>query len=165
MNDVTCYFEMNEPEAELKHMQDELDYMLYSISTGKPFPIEQNKDLAKTQEINDCCERINNHLCDAIGNIGELIKIFKAENEDPAGESKDYAEMIQELSDNPQHFFHEVDCAESVDVLANGKILEVSDIKFDGGDAVLIKVKTVDGQIVEMINTDNGLLCSGWKEV
>lgn len=165
MSDDRCYFEMDETEAELSHMVNDLEFIHYAISMGKMFPVGSCEDSEKVQEINNLCEVIGNDLTNGIENIDKLIKLCKVEPEETAEESKDYAEILKELSEYPQHFLHEVDCAESVNVLAKGKILDVSDIKIDGGDAVSIRVETVDGQIVEMLNTDNGLLCSGWKEV
>lgn len=76
-----------------------------------------------------------------------------------------YKEMLKEVFENPERFLHEVDCAESAEILVNSKILSVSDIKFDGKEAVLIEPETVDGQRIYMIKTDESLLCSGWKEV
>lgn len=137
MNDDRCYFEMDETEAELTHIQKTLEFMLYSIATGRPFMVGDCENSGKVQEINELCVAIENNMCDAIGNIDKLMELCKVENEEPAEKDKDYAEIFKELSD----------------------------IKFDGEDAVNIRVETVEGQIVEMINTDNGLLCSGWKEV
>ena len=64
---------------------------------------------------------------------------------------------------------HEVDCAESAEILVNSKIVSVSDIKFDGKEAVLIELETVDGQRIYMIKQMNhcfalvGKRCKRWR--
>lgn len=162
------YFEMNETEATLENWLDNLDFMVYQLTTGNIFTNEQ-RDQTSTEKINDLTDKASNQLISAMETLTELKSIVNNSVEvlpdDKELMGLSYKEMLKEVSENPQHFLHEVDCAESVNVLAKGKILDVSDIKIDGGDAVSIRVETVDGQIVEMLNTDNGLLCTGWKEV
>lgn len=162
------YFEMNETEATLENWLDNLDFMVYQLTTGNIFTNEQ-RDQTSTEKINDLTDKASNQLISAMETLTELKSIVNNSVEvlpdDKELMELSYKEMLKEVSENPERFLHEVDCAESVNVLAKGKILDVSDIKIDGGDAVSIRVETVDGQIVEMLNTDNGLLCTGWKEV
>ncbi len=163
------YFEMNEVEANLDNMMNSLEFANYQIATGSIFTADEPRDRATIDKINELTSKASNQLISAMETLTELKSIVNNSVEvlpdDKELMGLSYKEMLKEVSENPQHFLHEVDCAESVNVLAKGKILDVSDIKIDGGDAVSIRVETVDGQIVEMLNTDNGLLCTGWKEV
>lgn len=162
------YFEMNETEATLKNWLDNLDFMVYQLTTGNIFTNEQ-RDQTSTEKINDLTDKASNQLISAMETLTELKSIVNNSVEvlpdDKELMELSYKEMLKEVSENPERFLHEVDCAESAEILVNSKILSVSDIKFDGKEAVLIELETVDGQHIYMIKTDESLLCSGWKEV
>lgn len=162
------YFEMNETEATLENWLDNLDFMVYQLTTGNIFTNEQ-RDQTSTEKINDLTDKASNQLISAMETLTELKSIVNNSVEvlpdDKELMELSYKEMLKEVSENPERFVHEVDCAESAEILVNSKILSVSDIKFDGKEAVLIELETVDGQHIYMIKTDESLLCSGWKEV
>lgn len=162
------YFEMNETEATLENWLDNLDFMVYQLTTGNIFTNEQ-RDQTSTEKINDLTDKASNQLISAMETLTELKSIVNNSVEvlpdDKELMELSYKEMLKEVSENPERFLHEVDCAESAEILVNSKILSVSDIKFDGKEAVLIEIETVDGQHIYMIKTDESLLCSGWKEV
>lgn len=162
------YFEMNETEATLENWLDNLDFMVYQLATGNIFTNEQ-RDQTSTEKINDLTDKASNQLISAMETLTELKSIVNNSVEvlpdDKELMELSYKEMLKEVSENPERFVHEVDCAESAEILVNSKILSVSDIKFDGKEAVLIELETVDGQHIYMIKTDESLLCSGWKEV
>lgn len=162
------YFEMNETEATLENWLDNLDFMVYQLTTGNIFTNEQ-RDQTITEKINDLTDKASNQLISAMETLTELKSIVNNSVEvlpdDKELMELSYKEMLKEVSENPERFVHEVDCAESAEILVNSKILSVSDIKFDGKEAVLIELETVDGQHIYMIKTDESLLCSGWKEV
>lgn len=162
------YFEMNETEATLENWLDNLDFMVYQLTTGNIFTNEQ-RDQTSTEKINDLTDKASNQLISAMETLTELKSIVNNSVEvlpdDKELMELSYKEMLKEVSENPERFLHEVDCAESAEILVNSKILSVSDIKFDGKEAVLIELETVDGQHIYMIKTDESLLCSGWKEV
>mgnify|MGYP004472362619 FL=1 len=162
------YFEMNETEATLENWLDNLDFMVYQLTTGNIFTNEQ-RDQTSTEKINDLTDKASNQLISAMETLTELKSIVNNSVEvlpdDKELMELSYKEMLKEVSENPERFLHEVDCAESAEILVNSKILSVSDIKFDGKEAVLIELETVDGQRIYMIKTDESLLCSGWKEV
>lgn len=162
------YFEMNETEATLENWIDNLDFMVYQLTTGNIFTNEQ-RDQTSTEKINDLTDKASNQLISAMETLTELKSIVNNSVEvlpdDKELMELSYKEMLKEVSENPERFLHEVDCAESAEILVNSKILSVSDIKFDGKEAVLIELETVDGQRIYMIKTDESLLCSGWKEV
>lgn len=162
------YFEMNETEATLENWLDNLDFMVYQLTTGNIFTNEQ-RDQTSTEKINDLTDKASNQLISAMETLTELKSIVNNSVEvlpdDKEPMELSYKEMLKEVSENPERFLHEVDCAESAEILVNSKILSVSDIKFDGKEAVLIELETVDGQHIYMIKTDESLLCSGWKEV
>lgn len=162
------YFEMNETEATLENWLDNLDFMVYQLTTGNIFTNEQ-RDQTSTEKINDLTDKASNQLISAMETLTELKSIVNNSVEvlpdDKELMELSYKEMLKEVSENPERFVHEIDCAESAEILVNSKILSVSDIKFDGKEAVLIEIETVDGQHIYMIKTDESLLCSGWKEV
>lgn len=162
------YFEMNETEATLENWLDNLDFMVYQLTTGNIFTNEQ-RDQTSTEKINDLTDKASNQLISAMETLTELKSIVNNSVEvlpdDKELMELSYKEMLKEVSENPERFLHEVDCAESAEILVNSKILNISDIKFDGKEAVLIELETVDGQRIYMIKTDESLLCSGWKEV
>lgn len=162
------YFEMNETEATLENWLDNLDFMVYQLTTGNIFTNEQ-RNQTSTEKINDLTDKASNQLISAMETLTELKSIVNNSVEvlpdDKELMELSYKEMLKEVSENPERFLHEVDCAESAEILVNSKILSVSDIKFDGKEAVLIELETVDGQHIYMIKTDESLLCSGWKEV
>lgn len=162
------YFEMNETEATLENWLDNLDFMVYQLTTGNIFTNEQ-RDQTSTEKINDLTDKASNQLISAMETLTELKSIVNNSVEvlpdDKELMELSYKEMLKEVSENPERFLHEVDCAESAEILVNSKILSVSDIKFDGKEAVLVELETVDGQRIYMIKTDESLLCSGWKEV
>lgn len=162
------YFEMNETEATLENWLYNLDFMVYQLTTGNIFTNEQ-RDQTSTEKINDLTDKASNQLISAMETLTELKSIVNNSVEvlpdDKELMELSYKEMLKEVSENPERFLHEVDCAESAEILVNSKILSVSDIKFDGKEAVLIELETVDGQHIYMIKTDESLLCSGWKEV
>lgn len=162
------YFEMNETEATLENWLDNLDFMVYQLTTGNIFTNEQ-RDQTSTEKINDLTDKASNQLISAMETLTELKSIVNNSVEvlpdDKELMELSYKEMLKEFSENPERFVHEIDCAESAEILVNSKILSVSDIKFDGKEAVLIELETVDGQHIYMIKTDESLLCSGWKEV
>ena len=162
------YFEMNETEATLENWLDNLDFMVYQLTTGNIFTNEQ-RDQTSTEKINDLTDKASNQLISAMETLTELKSIVNNSVEvlpdDKELMELSYKEMLKEVSENPERFVHEVDCAESAEILVNSKILSVSDIKFDGKEAVLIELETVDGQHIYMIKTDESLLCSGWKDV
>lgn len=162
------YFEMNETEATLENWLDNLDFMVYQLTTGNIFTNEQ-RDQTSTEKINDLTDKASNQLISAMETLTELKSIVnnsvEALPDDKELMELSYKEMLKEVFENPERFLHEVDCAESAEILVNSKILIVSDIKFDGKEAVLIEPETVDGQRIYMIKTDESLLCSGWKEV
>lgn len=162
------YFEMNETEATLENWLDNLDFMVYQLTTGNIFTNEQ-RDQTSTEKINDLTDKASNQLISAMETLTELKSIVNNSVEvlpdDKELMELSYKEMLKEVSENPERFVHEIDCAESAEILVNSKILSVSDIKFDGKEAVLIELETVDGQHIYMIKTDESLLCSGWKEV
>ena len=163
------YFEMNEVEANLDNMMNSLEFANYQIATGSIFTADEPRDRATIDKINELTSKASNQLISAMETLPELKSIVNNSVEvlpdDKELMGLSYKEMLKEVSENPERFLHEVDCAESAEILVNSKILSVSDIKFDGKEAVLIELETVDGQRIYMIKTDESLLCSGWKEV
>lgn len=160
--------EMTETEATLENWLDNLDFMVYQLITGNIFTNEQGEQ-TNTEKINDLTDEASDQLISAMETLTELKSIVNNSVEvlpdDKELMELKYKEMLKEVSENPERFLHEVDCAESAEILINSKILNVSDIKFDGEEAVLIELETVDSQRIYMIKTDESLLCSGWKEV
>lgn len=163
------FYEMTEAEATLKNQLDNLDFMVYQLATGNIFVTDEPRDKASIDKINELTSKASDQLISAMETLIELKSIINNSVEvlpdDKEFMELSYKEMLKEVSENPERFLHEVDCAESAEILVNSKILNVSDIKFDGEEAVLIELETVDGQRIYMIKTDESLLCSGWKEV
>ncbi|MFQ6985362.1 MAG: hypothetical protein ACLRNU_03330 [Lachnospiraceae bacterium] len=161
--------EMTETEATLENQLDNLDFMVYQLTTGSIFTADEPRDQATIDKINKLTGKASDQLISAMETLIELKSIINNSVEvlpdDKEFMELSYKEMLKEVSENPERFLHEVDCAESAEILVNSKILNVSDIKFDGEEAVLIELETVDGQRICMIKTDESLLCSGWKEV
>ena len=161
--------EMTETEATLENQLDNLDFMVYQLATGSIFTADEPRDQATIDKINKLTDKASDQLISAMETLIELKSIVNNSVEvlpdDKEFMELSYKEMLKEVSENPERFLHEVDCAESAEILVNSKILSVSDIKFDGKEAVLIELETVDGQHIYMIKTDESLLCSGWKEV
>lgn len=161
--------EMTETEATLENQLDNLDFMVYQLATGSIFTADEPRDQATIDKINKLTDKASDQLISAMETLIELKSIVNNSVEvlpdDKEFMELSYKEMLKEVSENPERFLHEVDCAESAEILVNSKILNVSDIKFDGEEAVLIELETVDGQRIYMIKTDESLLCSGWKEV
>ena len=143
--------------------------MVYQLTTGSIFTADEPRDQATIDKINKLTGKASDQLISAMETLIELKSIINNSVEvlpdDKEFMELSYKEMLKEVSENPERFLHEVDCAESAEILVNSKILNVSDIKFDGEEAVLIELETVDGQRICMIKTDESLLCSGWKEV
>ena len=163
------FYEMTEAEATIKNQLDNLDFMVYQLATGNIFVTDEPRDKASIDKINELTSKASDQLISAMETLIELKSIINNSVEvlpdDKEFMELSYKEMLKEVSENPERFMHEVDCAESAEILVNSKILNVSDIKFDGEEAVLIELETVDGQRIYMIKTDESLLCSGWKEV
>ena len=163
------FYEMTEAEATIKNQLDNLDFMVYQLATGNIFVTDEPRDKASIDKINELTSKASDQLISAMETLIELKSIINNSVEvlpdDKEFMELSYKEMLKEVSENPERFLHEVDCAESAEILVNSKILNVSDIKFDGEEAVLIELETVDGQRIYMIKTDESLLCSGWKEV
>lgn len=161
--------EMTETEATIENQLDNLDFMVYQLATGNIFTADEPRDKASIDKINELTSKASDQLISAMETLIELKSIINNSVEvlpdDKEFMELSYKEMLKEVSENPERFMHEVDCAESAEILVNSKILNVSDIKFDGEEAVLIELETVDGQRIYMIKTDESLLCSGWKEV
>lgn len=160
--------EMTEVEATIENQLDNLDFMIYQLTTGNFFTTDEPRDRATIDKINKLTSKAGVQLISAMEALTELKSIVNNSVEVLSDDKEfelSYEEMIEEISKNPERFMHEVDSAESVAILENSKILNVSDIKFDGEEAVLIELETVDGQRIYMIKTDESLLCSGWKEV
>ena len=163
------FYEMTEAEATFKNQLDNLDFMVYQLATGNIFVTDEPRDKASIDKINELTSKASDQLISAMETLIELKSIINNSVEvlpdDKEFMELSYKEMLKEVSENPERFLHEVDCAESAEILVNSKILNVSDIKFDGEEAVLIELETVDVQRIYMIKTDESLLCSGWKEV
>lgn len=161
--------EMTETEATIENQLDNLDFMVYQLATGNIFTADEPRDKASIDKINELTSKASDQLISAMETLIELKSIINNSVEvlpdDKEFMELSYKEMLKEVSENPERFLHEVDCAESAEILVYSKILNVSDIKFDGEEAVLIELETVDGQRIYMIKTDESLLCSDWKEV
>ena len=152
------FYEMTEAEATFKNQLDNLDFMVYQLATGNIFVTDEPRDKASIDKINELTSKASDQLISAMETLIELKSIINNSVEvlpdDKEFMELSYKEMLKEVSENPERFLHEVDCAESAEILVNSKILNVSDIKFDGEEAVLIELETVDVQRIFMIKTD-----------
>ncbi|MDY3257982.1 MAG: hypothetical protein SOX14_06610, partial [Ruminococcus callidus] len=68
------YFEMNETEATLENWLDNLDFMVYQLTTGNIFTNEQ-RDQTSTEKINDLTDKASNQLISAMETLTELKSI------------------------------------------------------------------------------------------
>lgn len=146
--------EMTETEATLENQLDNLDFMVYQLTTGSIFTADEPRDQATIDKINKLTGKASDQLISAMETLIELKSIVN-----------NSVEVLPEDAERDFEEIEEVDYADAIPSLYGAKVTNIENVKFENENGVLIEFDTVDGSRAKLIYAMGSLYHVGGGEI